>query len=158
VKCAAHVHGLFSKTRPLKGCFSQASVQNTTAETGSNPMYRARTAARSGESKADSFRGKSLWSPGVPNTGPNSPDTSKARFGYDICEFESSQPSHAVRSPSSWDRRANGSRGINLDQFLKGDADYRVLDVRVPRMGKSIGSLRLRCEHSSGLSNFLPIV
>jgi hypothetical protein len=61
-------------------------------------MYWARSAARSGGSKADSFRVKSFWSPGVPKAGPNSSDTSKALFARDIWEFESSQPSHAVGS------------------------------------------------------------
>jgi len=59
-------------------------------------MSLACSAARSGESKADSFRAKSLWSPGVPIAGPISYDTSKARFAHGICEFESSHPSQAV--------------------------------------------------------------
>ena len=50
-------------------------------------MYRARNPARSGELKGGSFRAKSLWSPSVPKAGPNSPDTSKARFARDICEI-----------------------------------------------------------------------
>jgi hypothetical protein len=88
--CAAEVRG-----------FLKRNIQNTAPETGSDPMYRARSAARSVESKAGSFRAKSLWSPSVPKAGPNSPDTSKARFARDICEFESSQPSQPV--PSLWD-------------------------------------------------------
>jgi len=61
-------------------------------------MYRALTAARSGKSKAGTFHAKSLWSPGVPQAGPNSSDISKARFARGICEFESCQPSQPVPS------------------------------------------------------------
>src|SRR5262249_13411689 len=35
--------------------------------------------------------------------------------------------------------------------------DYRVLEVRVPRTGRSIGSLRFPCERSSSLSNAISL-
>src|SRR5262249_33690922 len=72
-------------------------------------MYRARSAARSGESKAGSFRAKSLWSPGVPKAGRNSPGISKARFAHGICEFESLSPARGGPSPwgASWSHKSS---------------------------------------------------
>jgi hypothetical protein len=46
----------------------------------------------------------------------NSGHTSKANFGSDICEFESSHPSHAVRSPLCdfrvWENRRHSWRSL----------------------------------------------